>query len=340
MLGAKHTGMRVSDVPFPRAAIAVALLAVTQGCNGAAPGAGDRDASDAGLSDGSRIDDTSHDGSSPDAGLSDGGSEADTGDDSAPVGTGSACAPSPQIHGNLKPLWSTTLGTGLLAPYVATDSANDIVVVGSTYGSITVDGQDLRRWRREQFDPVCVGSSTRRASYGITHSRGKAPVGGAGLDSTGNIFIAGSTYGFAGPHPDFGAGPVQGTFYLVKLDPQGNVLWTYSPTCDAQVSDRLSSANHSSGDAVVGGISTYSRLFHWRSGRTRRNSRQGIRWWFLTEFDATSPREVQQVLRRPLWPAVQFDPSGNVLVVGFGQRATERHPLGRSRTQRPPSPRS
>jgi len=143
---------------------------------------------------------------------------------------GPACAASPQIDGNLSPLWSTTLGVGYNAA-IATDSANDIVVAGSAQGSIAIGGQTYTLPNAGgiaapfifELDPSGQVLWHREFS-------GAGNILAMALDPSGNIYIAGSfdVAGSSSPTLDLGTGVLQGSFFLAKLSPTGSTLWTYT----------------------------------------------------------------------------------------------------------------
>ncbi|WP_438003140.1 SBBP repeat-containing protein [Sorangium sp. So ce321] len=137
------------------------------------------------------------------------------------------------------PLWSTGLGgAGDQAAYaVATDAAGNLYVTGWFEGTVDFGaGPLVSAGNGDVFvlklDPAGHALWSRRF--------GSSPYRESGthiaLDGSGNILVGGSYSGapFDGPPPvDFGGGPLPwgndfslSAVFLVKLDPDGNHLWT------------------------------------------------------------------------------------------------------------------
>jgi hypothetical protein len=223
--------------------------------------------------------------------------------------------PSPQIHGNLEPLWSTTLGVGFAAPAVATDSANDIVVAGSVRGPITVDGQAFAAAGAAGagLTPFVLKLDPSGKLLWHRAISGESIVGGAAVDPSGNILVAGGIDAFATSHPDFGSGPLPGSFYLVKLDPQGRTLWAYSAAC-SEVSNDLSVAVDGAGNIAVAGLAQNPACF---AGDPSDASYLTSGWRpFVAGFDPAGHVKYSEFSAVPNGPVVQFDPSGDLLVAG------------------------
>src|SRR5579859_3760466 len=139
--------MRSTKAVVSSIGVLAALLTGAQGCTPELPASGLRD--DASVDGAGRTppnplagdgapsaEGAAPDGSTPaDGSTPTDGSATDGGSDG-----GTACAASPQIYGDLKPLWSTTIGVGNYAT-VAADSADNVIVAGSVSGPISVDGQ-------------------------------------------------------------------------------------------------------------------------------------------------------------------------------------------------------
>lgn len=311
---------------------AIAPLAFAQGCSGSAvtggpssDGGPPNDATapqrDSGPADSSTD-------SSTDAPPTMGGGDAGDG--------GTACAPSPQIYGNLSPLWSATIGSGYNAE-VATDSANDIVVAGSALGSVTIGGQTYALPDAGgilapfvfKLDP------TGRLVWHREFS-GEGNLLAMALDPSGNVYIAGSfdIGGFEPPTLDLGTGVLQGTFFLAKLSPTGSTLWTYSnqPFRIGTGSEtaNLSITVDSAGDVAVVGDALVPTAF----GAGAADAASGPAGdagvtvggdqGFIAVFDTTGSLTYSKVfgIDTP-GSRAQFDSAGNLFVAGQFQQSLD-----------------
>ncbi|WP_437503079.1 hypothetical protein [Sorangium sp. So ce1099] len=141
------------------------------------------------------------------------------------------------------PLWSTGLGgAGDQAAHdVATDAAGNLYVTGWFEGTVDFGaGPLVSAGYRDVFvlklDPAGHALWSRRFGSSPDWESGTQIA----LDASGNILVGGSYSGapFEGPPPvDFGGGPLpwgydfsSGAVFLVKLDPDGNHLWSHGHT--------------------------------------------------------------------------------------------------------------
>ncbi|KYF77084.1 hypothetical protein BE17_33175 [Sorangium cellulosum] len=169
------------------------------------------------------------------------------------------------------PLWSTGLGgAGDLVAYdVATDAAGNLYVTGwftgtfdfgagplvsAGYGDVFVlklDPAGHAIWSR-RFGTSAYGESGRHIA----------------LDASGNILVGGYYSGgnpVEPPPVDFGGGPLPwyddlapSAVFLVKLDPDGNPLWSQGDTTDAYAVNLGDIATDAAGNFVA--LFTYTSL--------------------------------------------------------------------------------
>jgi hypothetical protein len=238
--------------------------------------------------------------------------------DAGDAGTGAVtfpgCGATPIIHGNLKPLWSLTLGGGNLNG-VATDPSGNIIVVGAasgplTIGSTTIPGPDAGVLN----GPFVLKFDS--AGTLLWHQRftGQGNVDAVGVDPAGNIYIAGDfdVGGFSPPTLDLGTGVLQGSFFVAKLDPNGTAQWvnTAQPfrSGNNSYSAVLSLAVDPSGDVAVTGGGAQPAVFGGTTSST--NDHQ-----FLVVWNAAGQQQYAKAFDGSL-ATVSFDPAGKLFITG------------------------
>jgi hypothetical protein len=250
--------------------------------------------------------------------------DASTPPPDGPDGSPTPCAPSPEIHGNLEPLWTMTLGSGRIAA-VVTDSSSNILVAGLAGD---VNGAGIR-----------VGSQTLTLDAGDVPSDGAPPgqsggfllkldssgkllwlrwlglsgvdygsIDGMGTDAQGNIYVVGKGATYSAPHP-------QAQFFVAKLDPSGTRLWaqSFEPNVDLYATVyRLSLAVAPGGGATVVGIDNAPATFGGSLDA-------GVDVGFVVALDASGQTQYVKAFGASFVgqsAAAAFDPSGNLLVTG------------------------
>lgn len=232
-----------------------------------------------------------------------------------PAGSAPACAASPQIHGNLKPLWSQTLGAGG-SVYVATDAANDVIVAGTALGSVTVGGQSfpVEDEATGGFAPFLLKLDPSGQPLWHREFGGEADVLAAALDPMGNLVVSGEVGQFSTSPADLGDGPLARSFFLAKFDPQGKTLWVDSASCSGF--GALSLAVDPSGNVAVVGEASDTTCFGAPladAGVSPESQGGG----FVAVFDGSGNTLYAKVLSQsPPGIAGQFDSSGNLLLAG------------------------
>jgi hypothetical protein len=240
------------------------------------------------------------------------------------LGALAACAPSPEIHGNLDPLWAMPLGSGRIAS-VVTDSSGNVLAAGLTGG---VSGSTLT-----------VGSQTLTLDEGAAPADGAPPglgggfvikldssgallwhrwlsfsgiaytsIDGMGTDAAGNIYVVGDGGSYVAPQ-------LQGQFFVAKLDTMGATLWvrSFGPNADAfGTVARLSLAVAPTGGAAVVGIDNGPANF----GGTLDAGADSA---FVVAVDAAGQTQYIKAFGGPYpsqSPTAAFDPSGSLLLTG------------------------
>ncbi len=230
-----------------------------------------------------------------------------------PDNGGSACAPSPEIYGNLKPLWSLLLGSGRLAG-VVTDPSNNIIVAGVATGPITIgSSRFVPPSDAQPADAAFVPATSPAGTFVMKlDSSGRllwhhwlsvqGGVDAVGLNAQGNIYVAGSDY--------------LGSFYIAKLDPTGAVLWrqgfrTAAPYPNESVAP-VSLAVDPAGGAVIIGWANGPATF---PGVANAGTQQA----FLLAVDAAGNTRYVKAYGGSSYyerAGIGFDPSGRLFATG------------------------
>jgi len=185
---------------------------------------------------------------------------------------------------------------------IATDSSGNVYVTGNTSGSldghtnagekdifvIKYDSSGTRQWTRQ------LGGTGRDEGQGIA------------TDSSGNVYIAGATYGDLDGHTNAGEWDI----FVAKYDSSGTKLWTQQlGTSESNLAVGITT--DSSGNVYVTGYTT---------GDFDGNPIIGIVGIFLVKYDSSGIKQWIQMLRSNSladgWD-ITTDSSDNVYVTGY-----------------------
>ena len=192
------------------------------------------------------------------------------------------------------------MATNDYANGVATDSSGNVYVTGGTKGGldgntsagntdlfvIKYDSSGTKQWTKQ------LGSSGRDSANGIA------------IDSSGNLYVAGITYGGLDLNTSAGANDL----FVVKYNSSGTKQWTEqlgTPSSDAA----NAVATDSSGNVYVVGV-TYGVLGDKNKGNSD---------LFVVKYNSSGTKQWTEQNGTDLWDearGVATDSSGNVYVVG------------------------
>jgi hypothetical protein len=150
--------------------------------------------------------------------------------------------------------WSVSFDTGSvnLAGAVAADPSGNVIIAGTTYGSIPlstapVNAQDLVA----KFDTT--GKQLWLKQFGAGGGNNDT-LSAVGTDTQGNIYVGGST---AGAFPGFANPGNSPEAVVLKLDASGNVIWVRQfPGGNGEGISALTVTIDGSGDLAVTGAQT------------------------------------------------------------------------------------
>jgi uncharacterized delta-60 repeat protein len=205
-------------------------------------------------------------------------------------------------------LWTRQLGVASYyteAHAVATDSSGNIFVAGFTSGAL--DGNTLtgaEDFFLTKYDSTGTKVWTRQLGADLSLTRAY----GVATDSSGNIFVAGSTGG------ELDGNSLTGTedFFLTKYNSAGTKVWTKQLGTASIYTKAYAVATDSSGNIFVAGFT---------GGGLDGNTLTGTEDLFLTKYNSTGTK----VWTKQLGVAskltegfgVATDSSGNIFVAGY-----------------------
>ncbi|MFL5814865.1 MAG: SBBP repeat-containing protein [Bdellovibrionia bacterium] len=207
-------------------------------------------------------------------------------------------------------IWTKQLGAASQytnAYGVKTDSSGNIFVAGHTNGGL--DGNSLTGTQDffvTKYDSTGAKQWSKQLGVASTSTSGS----GVATDSSGNIFVAGSTYGGLDGNTLTGSQDS----YVTKYDSTGTKTWT-------KQLGTLGRVDISTGVAAIDGLGNLY-VAGTTDGGLDGNSQSGGKDFFVTKYSSSGTKLWTRQLGTDAWTvayAVATDPSGNVFVAGLTQ---------------------
>ncbi|MFL5814580.1 MAG: SBBP repeat-containing protein, partial [Bdellovibrionia bacterium] len=204
-------------------------------------------------------------------------------------------------------LWTRQLGLAsnvTSALGVATDPSGNVFVTGYTSGGL--DGNTLTG-TQDLFITKYDSSGTKIWTKQLGVATKTTSGNGVATDSSGNIFVAGSTSG------GLDGNTLTGTqdFFVTKYDSAGTKIWTKQLGVATKATSGNSVATDSSGNIFVAGST---------SGGLDGNTLTGMQDFFVTKYDSTGTKirtkQLGVATKTTSGNSVATDSSGNVFVAG------------------------
>jgi hypothetical protein len=201
----------------------------------------------------------------------------------------------------------------------AVDSSGNVYVAGSTDGDLNLNTPltaGTTDFFLTMYDPA--GNKVRTKQLGVS---GQNTDGfGVAVDSSGNVYVAGSTDGALGS-------AITGTtdFFLTKYDPSGNIVRTRQLGVSGHTTVAYGVAVDPSGNVYVAGYT---------DGKLGSDPLMGATDFFLTKYDPSGNivRTIQLGVSGGLVDTVAYgvavDSSGNVYVAGYTDGKLGSDPFG------------
>lgn len=205
-------------------------------------------------------------------------------------------------------IWTRELGTSSVSAFgygVTTDSSGNIFVTGLTIGGL--DG-NTAAGTNDFFLTKYDSTGTKAWTKELGVASKATTAYGVSTDSSGNIFVAGSTTGGLDGNTLTGATD----FFVTKYDSTGTKQWTHQLGVASQSTYAQAVATDSSGNVFVGGYTT---------GGLDGNTLAGTMDHFVTKYDSTGAKVWTKQLGVASAPTigrgVATDSSGNIFIGGY-----------------------
>jgi len=204
------------------------------------------------------------------------------------------------------------LATNDYANGVATDSSGNVYVTGGTKGGL--DG-NTSAGNTDLFVVKYNSSGTKQWTKQLGSS-GLDSANGITIDSSGNVYVTGVTFGGLDWNTSAGANDL----FVVKYNSSGTKQWTKQ--LGSASSDFANGvATDSSGNVyVVGGT---------KGAKLNSDNKRGMTEAFVIKYNSSGARQWTRLLgtwRKDFANAVAIDSSGNIYVAGATERDLEDEP--------------
>ncbi|MFL5814740.1 MAG: SBBP repeat-containing protein [Bdellovibrionia bacterium] len=204
--------------------------------------------------------------------------------------------------------WTRQLGVASKSTQgngVATDSSGNVFVTGSTDGGL--DGNTLTG-AGDFFVTKYNSSGTKQWTRQLGVASKSTQGNRVATDSSGNVFVAGYTYGGLDGNTLTGLSD----FFVTKYNSAGTKQWTRQLGVASKSTFAFGVATDSSGNVFVAGFGT---------GGLDGNTLTGTNDFFVTKYDSTGAKQWTRQLgvasKATQADAVATDSSGNVFVAGY-----------------------